>query len=732
MLVVTRLGEAAARYYATDPTGAWWGAGCAPLGLVGRVDPDDLDAVLRGRRPGGEPLPLHRSPHRRGGWDLVLAAPKSVSLLAAVAETSGPVVAAAHDRAVVEALDWLQDQACFARRRGGRVAGEGMVAAFFSHRFSAGGDPHLHTHVLLANVVRTPDGVWSALDATPIWLERKALGAVYHLGLRQHLLAGGLRPVWDLHPDGTADVAGVPRAAVEAASRRRRQIQARLLEAPTEATARARRTIMATTRVGAPSAGQWREAVAGAGFGAAQAAALESEASASARRAAAGPVPTRTGERPTTADIQLAGAVLDCLAARRSTFGPGDVMAALAAVHADGATAKEAHRWATALCAASPPAPEGRWTSLVAARQDRSLVAAAAASRSSGVARATPPAVAAALARRPGLGPATVEAVRHLTLSGDGVELLATGAGQPEGFVQQAAAIDAAREAWEATGQTVALLTTSALAARRWQVLTGLATDTSRPAVLVVDRADRRPTPELTAIIQEARGGGTKVVLVLGGTLPPRRRALSEAVEQAARLIGRDVCSTTFLPGREQLGPDPTTTLEDAVKSLVRRWETERWGKRPPMLVGLGPAEVQELNKRARAVLLRSGALPGDAICLAGREYAVGDVVVALRRAGGPVGRLGQVTVLHREARTMDVDWGAMTQTVGGWQARWVGHGYAVTPALLKAVPGPVLALGDPRDLGPHREQVMASVGVGPLLSVGRSRREPALGLGGP
>ncbi|WP_280346488.1 relaxase domain-containing protein, partial [Nocardia neocaledoniensis] len=47
----------------------------------------------------------------------------------------------------------------FGTRNGVRHAEvEGIVAACFTHRDSRAGDPDLHTHVLVANKVRTLDG----------------------------------------------------------------------------------------------------------------------------------------------------------------------------------------------------------------------------------------------------------------------------------------------------------------------------------------------------------------------------------------------------------------------------------------------------------------------------------------------------------------------------------------------------------------------------------------------
>ena len=67
----------------------------------------------------------------------------------------------AHQAAVAEALRFIEEKALFTRTgpQGIRqVNVRGLVAAAFTHRDSRAGDPDLHTHVTVANKVRTLDG----------------------------------------------------------------------------------------------------------------------------------------------------------------------------------------------------------------------------------------------------------------------------------------------------------------------------------------------------------------------------------------------------------------------------------------------------------------------------------------------------------------------------------------------------------------------------------------------
>jgi conjugative relaxase-like TrwC/TraI family protein len=108
-----------------------------------------------------------------------------------------------------------------------QVAGDGFVGAAFRHRSSRAGDPHLHTHVLVANMTRGPDGRWATLDGRHLYLPAKTAGYLYEANLRLELtrrLGVGWGPV--VH--GIADLEGIPDAVLRAFSTRRVEIEASL------------------------------------------------------------------------------------------------------------------------------------------------------------------------------------------------------------------------------------------------------------------------------------------------------------------------------------------------------------------------------------------------------------------------------------------------------------------------------------------------------------------------
>ena len=106
-------------------------------------------ALMRGRSPvDGEVLRAMGKRSTIAGLDLTFSAPKSVSVLFAVAEEeTAKALLAAHERAVDAALAYLEREACLTRRgRDGaqRLHGEGFIAASYRHRMSRRGPAAAH------------------------------------------------------------------------------------------------------------------------------------------------------------------------------------------------------------------------------------------------------------------------------------------------------------------------------------------------------------------------------------------------------------------------------------------------------------------------------------------------------------------------------------------------------------------------------------------------------------
>ena len=238
-------------YYAKDDpehreASAWAGKGAEELGLKGPVDPGTFRAVLEGRVPDGSGRQLGRRGRdgeilHRPGRDLTFSAPKSVSIAALVGGDDR--IVEAHDRAVAATLAWVEKNAAETRMKDpgtgpgqapasgtmARVGNQKIVAALFRHDTSRNLDPQLHTHAVLANMVRGEDGKWRSMANEGLYAKQKLIGMLY----RNELAAGLARLGYGIektHADGRFEIAGVPREAIAAFSTRRAEIEAAMAE----------------------------------------------------------------------------------------------------------------------------------------------------------------------------------------------------------------------------------------------------------------------------------------------------------------------------------------------------------------------------------------------------------------------------------------------------------------------------------------------------------------------
>src|SRR5213080_3089045 len=241
-------------YYAGrgESPGVWTGRGARELELEGLVHEGELGRLIRGFHPNTEeqlrthpkarvitieridPLTDERSIETKklapvAGFDLVFSPPKSVSLLHALGgEDTRRAVNEAHLSAWQAALTYLENEACVTRRGKNGVYREhagGFVAAVYQHRTSRAQDPHLHTHVIVANMAQSPsDGKWRALDGEPILKGyRLAAGYLYQAQLRAELTRS-LGVEWEQPRKGMAELRHVPREVIREFSTRRIQV----------------------------------------------------------------------------------------------------------------------------------------------------------------------------------------------------------------------------------------------------------------------------------------------------------------------------------------------------------------------------------------------------------------------------------------------------------------------------------------------------------------------------
>jgi hypothetical protein len=261
---------------AGEPPGRWHGAGAETLGLAGEVDAEVMKALYthgldprdpasatrktwgQAARIGNPPRNYKRAdeiyaglleanlgcgPEQRADlraqagraarqsvafYDVVLSAPKSMTLFWVACERSANEAAAVGDHAgaahwrdqatLVEeslmqghraSLDFLAEKAGYARAShhhggGGQwVDGHGLVAAQFLQHDSRDKDPQLHVHGPVLNKVQCPDGKWRAIDGSLVTMWRDGAGAVGER-VAEAYLTGHLGVQWATRPDGKA------------------------------------------------------------------------------------------------------------------------------------------------------------------------------------------------------------------------------------------------------------------------------------------------------------------------------------------------------------------------------------------------------------------------------------------------------------------------------------------------------------------------------------------------
>ncbi|MGA8724917.1 MAG: MobF family relaxase [Acidimicrobiales bacterium] len=208
-------GRAEGALVAGEEPGTWSGSAASTLGLVGRVEAEPFAEVMEGHDPcSGRPLRARAGARSVAAYDLSFCAPKSVSILHLLASRELAAEAGAgHRAAVADAAGYLERSALAVRRRSqGRtdlLPVTGAVAGGFLHRTSRALDPHLHTHLVMANVAQGVDGGWSALDSRRLHGHLQAAQGIYHARLRLELTTR-VGASWEVGPTGLGDVVGVP------------------------------------------------------------------------------------------------------------------------------------------------------------------------------------------------------------------------------------------------------------------------------------------------------------------------------------------------------------------------------------------------------------------------------------------------------------------------------------------------------------------------------------------
>jgi Ti-type conjugative transfer relaxase TraA len=676
-----------------EAEGEWTGTAAQQLGLNGGVDADDFSALLRGTAPSGDRL--RREPDARSviGFDLTFSAPKSVSVLYGVGDPAiSQATREAHDEAVQQALGYLERAACRTRRgRGGKqhVRGDGLVVATFRHRTSRAGDLQLHTHAVVANMTRA-DGRWSALDGRAIYAHARTAGFLYQAALRGEL-SERLGVEWGPVRRGVADVQGIDPAVLAHFSRRSKEIRERMDELGARSAKAAELAALETRRTKEYDVPvdrlreEWRARAAEHGLSRDELQRVIGRSDVERR------APEPLG--PTFLDSH------EGLTREASTFDRRDVLREWAEAHRDGAPVEDlewlADRWLASPSAVrlegSTAAPGGaRFSTPEMLATERELIDVAERRRGVGTARAEREYIDAALAARPELAAEQADVVRGLTGSGDGVEVVRAPAGTGKTY-----ALEAARDAWEASGSHVVGCALSARAAVELESQSGIDSTTiarlqidldrgfglAEDDVLIVDEAGMVGSRALAALSRHTDAVGAKLVLVgddrqlpeidAGGAfrglaervgaleLHETRRQKHEWDRDALARLRVGQIDAWAAPYREAGRLVARSTARATRDELVADWwHSARRTDVDAVMIAHRRSDVADLNERARALMDADGRLGSTEVEAAGRAFACGDRVLARhndRRAGIVNGARGHVVAVDEEQRSVTV-----------------------------------------------------------------------------
>lgn len=211
----------------------WFGKSAAEHGLVGFVDDAAFAQLLDGDPPNDQgPMGRYVDGERqhRAGTDLTFSAPKSVSVVALVMGDERAVTA--HDKAVRAAMAYVEKSVVQTRvwNNGAMetVTGGKIIAGLFRHDTSRALDPQLHTHAVMANMVDTGNGRFTAIHNDQIYRSKKLVTEIYSKELEKGLRAAG----YDVSRDrnGLVQIDGIERSVLDRFSKRSQQIAASLNE----------------------------------------------------------------------------------------------------------------------------------------------------------------------------------------------------------------------------------------------------------------------------------------------------------------------------------------------------------------------------------------------------------------------------------------------------------------------------------------------------------------------
>jgi conjugative relaxase-like TrwC/TraI family protein len=674
----------ALEYYASrgETPMAWGGAGAARLGLEGEVDIDEWRAVFGtggARHPDSAEHLVHCT---RPGMELVVSPHKSLAELGVIgrAEDMHMILDAERDATMGYLDKVVQAQGGRRGRAQLRTPTEGLTWAVSRHATTRAGDPQVHDHVLVANLVRVGDerGGWKALDTGLLRDHLHAATAVGRMAAAAKAVELGYGIEADPGPSGRLGgwaISGIPKEAWEVHANRSAQIEAAV---GPDASYRSRSVAARATRDRKSHepvedlVPPWRQELARAGYPALDLAA-EVE-----RAGVAYEPPSRDVLDGLADELLPPGGRL----ASEKSFTRADVIVAVAPyLHGlpvsflDSAVDKVlTHEDAIALPLVSR-AREPVWAAACVVEDERRIadLASTLAERAGPALGAEESAAAVRrteLARGFRLTTKQAEVAKGLLTSGHSLDLVVGVAGSGK-----TSTLSAVREGFEAAGYKVLGAATSGQAAKALGEGAGVSSRTvasltwriehgrevlSPRHVLVLDEGSMTSDSDVGKLLGAVESSGAKLVAVgdyrqlgsvgPGGALealvsryPGNLWTLTDNLRQRdpAERHALDHLRAGHVPSavnwyREHGRVHAAPSKETAMSEMVKAWADDVAEGREPLLVAYHRDSVEALNTLAREAWERLGELSAPELeAPGGRSYRTGDLVITLAPGQG-------------------------------------------------------------------------------------------------
>jgi len=728
-----------------ESPGQWTGRGAAALNLTGKVTSTHFNALIAGHDPNDPQTRLRSTPDdpKVAALDLTFSAPKSVSVLFAVApeSVSGELVAC-HEEAVVAALEYLQDEATMVRRGHGgeRVEkADGLIAAAYRHRMSRALDPQLHTHVVAANMARGPDGRFTALHGTELYRAAKTAGCLYQAHLRA-LVTDRFGLEWGEVHNGMAELAEVAQPVLEHFSKRRNDMLAAALDGgiPLDSKAAAQSAAIATRdrKQYGIETHTWREEVRARaselGLGAQEIETLLADGRARIEN-------THTRENIDEQAVADRLASDEGLTDRANTFGLRPVLQEFAGAAKQGALASEvraqAHRFTARPDVIATTHGEFTTTGLLECERELIEAAVGRAGEKTGLVDPARAERALTAAERP-LTSEQANVVKSVVSSGDGVSVIEALAGTGKTYTA-----GALREVYEHAGYTVLGAAPTGRAARELTEQAGIVSRTLDQllidveqlgdelpdrCVLILDEAGMAATRLTARLLRAAERAGVKVVAIgdpaqlasvqAGGWLTAVGKRLGvlrlcevmrqrDPQERRALAALHDRKPKPYLDWASRAGRiDTFENIADAREQALREWEraSASVGPSQAVMVARENETRDQLNRMAREVQRAKGAL-GEQRTYRNLDLAVGDRVICRRndrRLDVDNGMRGTVRQLDADQIVIEIDHGGRRELPARYVTEHLEHAYALTGhGMQGGTVETAIVLASPRDL---------------------------------